>query len=128
MGRPVKSDVAGTIVFGDYTTTEVGIKVSAQIVGESSAAAGYIVKQVGSRRYKVTTGAGTSVCTLVETIDDDGQLVMLGYTNAGADTSVAIKRLNKRVATDFAGNRYTWLLVNDSSEDYIQLTLVDAAE
>jgi hypothetical protein len=128
MGRPVKSDVAGTLVFGNYATTQAGIKVSAQIVGESTAAAGYIVKQVGSRRYKVTTGAGTSVCTLVQTIDDDGQMVMLGYTNAGADTSVAIKRLNKRVATDFSGNRYTWLLVNDSSEDYIELTLVDAAE
>ena len=128
MGRPVKSDVAGTLVFGDYATTAAGIKVSAQIPGESTAAAGYIVKQVGSRRYRITTGAGTGVCTLVSSITADGQVVMLGYTNAGADVSVAIKRLNKRVATDFSGNRYTWLLVNDSSEDYIQLTLVDAAE
>lgn len=128
MGRPVKRDVAGTLVFGDYATTQAGIKVSARIPGEASAAAGYIAKQVGSRRYKITTGDGTGVCTLVSSITADGQVIMLGYTDAGADVSVAIKRLNKRVATDFSGNRYTWVLVNDSSEDYIQLTLVNAAD
>lgn len=131
MGRPVKSDVAGTLVFGDYATTQVGIKVSAFIPaddGGTGAAAGYIVKQKGARTYKVTTAEGTGVCKLVASVAAAGEMVMLGYTNPGADTSVAIRHLNKRTAIDFAGNRYTWLLVNDSSEDYIELTLVDAAE
>jgi hypothetical protein len=131
MGRPVKSDVAGTLVFGDYATTQVGIKVSAFIPaadGGTTASAGFIVKQKGARTYSVTTSEGTGTCRLVASVTAAGQVVMLGYTNAGADTSVAIRHLRKRTAIDFAGNRYTWLLVNDSSEDYIELTLVDAAE
>ena len=131
MGRPVKSDVAGTLVLGDYATTQVGIKVSAFIPaadGGTGANAGYIVKQKGSRTYSVTTSEGTGTCRLVASITAAGQVVMLGYTDAGADTSVAIRHLRKRTAIDFSGNRYTWLLVNDSSEDYIELTLVDAAE
>lgn len=127
MGRPVRKDVAGTDVFGNYATSQAGIKVSAYIPaadGGSSAVAGYIVKQVGSRRYKVTTGQGTGKCKLVESAPAAGEMVMLGYTNAGADISVAIRKLNKRTAIDFSGNRYTWVLVNDSSEDYIQLTAV----
>jgi len=128
MGRPVKRDVAGTLVFGDYTTTSAGIKVSARIPTFSTAKAAYIEKQVGSRTYKVTNADGTGKCLLVSSITAAGQMVLLGYTDAGADVSVAIKRLNKRVATDFSGNRYTWVLVNDSSEDYIQLTLVNAAD
>ena len=128
MGRPVKRDVAGTLVFGDYTTTSAGIKVSARIPTFGTAKAAYIEKQVGSRTYKVTNADGTGKCLLVSSITAAGQMVLLGYTDAGADVSVAIKRLNKRVATDFSGNRYTWVLVNDSSEDYIQLTLVNAAD
>ena len=128
MGRPVKRDVAGTLVFGDYTTTQAGIKVSARIPGFATAKAAFIEKQVGSRNYKVTNADGTGKCLLVSSITAAGQMVLLGYTDAAADVSVAIKRLNKRVATDFSGNRYTWVLVNDSSEDYIQLTLVNAAD
>ena len=128
MGRPVKRDVAGTLVFGDYTTTQAGIKVSARIPGFATAKAAFIEKQVGSRNYKVTNADGTGKCLLVSSITAAGQMVLLGYTNAAADVSVAIKRLNKRVATDFSGNRYTWVLDNDSSEDYIQLTLVNAAD
>jgi hypothetical protein len=122
MGRPVKRDVQGTLVFGDYATTDAGIKVTARIPGASTAKAGYIVKQTGSRSYRVTNADGAGKCVLVDTISADGQVVMLGYTDAGADVSVAIRRLHKRTAIDFSGNRYTWVLVNDSSEDYIQLT------
>lgn len=128
MGRPVKRDVNGTLVFGDYAATAAGIKVTAYVPGGSSAVAGFIVKQVGSRRYKVTTAQGTGKCKLVAATPGEGEMVMLGYTNPGADVSVAIRHLRKRTAIDFSGNRYTWVLVNDSSEDYIELTLVDAAD
>jgi hypothetical protein len=35
---------------------------------------------------------------------------------------VAIRKLTKRIAIDFSGNRYKWFLENDSSADYIVLT------
>ena len=122
MGRPVKRDVQGTLVFGDYATTAAGIKLSARIPGQSTAKAGFIVKQTGSKSYRVNNADGTGKCILVASITAAGQAVMLVYTDPGADVSVAIRKLQKRTAIDFSGNRYTWILVNDSSEDYIQLT------
>ena len=124
MGRPVRKDVNGTDVFGDYATSSAGIKVSARLPGQPTAKAGYIEKQTGARSYQVTNADGTGKCVLVASVTAAGQVVMLGYTNAGADTSVALRKLQKRTAIDFSGNRYTWVLVNDSSEDYIQLTPV----
>lgn len=125
MGRPVKSDINGTIVFGPYTTTSAGIKCQAYF-GDSLNAACYITKQVGSRRYKVTAdGTTLAVCSLVSTTPDaNGEMLVYGYTDAGADTAVALAKINKRTAIDFDGNRYKWELVNDSSEDYIQLTAI----
>ena len=124
MGRPVRRDVNGTEVFGDYATSSAGIKVSARLPGESTAKAGYIEKQTGARSYQVTNADGTGKCVLVASVAAAGQVVMLGYTDAATDTSVALRKLQKRTAIDFSGNRYTWALVNDSSEDYIQLTLI----
>lgn len=121
MGRPVKRDVQGTIVFGDYADAAAGIKVSARLPGESTAKDGYIVKQTGAKSYSVTNADGTGKCVLVETITADGQVIMTGDNNG---TPVVIRKLQKRTAIDFSGNRYTWILVNDSSVDYIELTPV----
>jgi len=54
----------------------------------------------------------------------DGEMRLFGYnpTNSGAEVNIA--KITKRVATDFSGNRYTWQLVNDSTNDYIELTPV----
>lgn len=122
MGRPVRKDVNGTEVFGTAVGAAAGIVVTARLPGESSSSDGYIVRQTGARSYRVTNNEGTGKCVLVNTITGAGQAVMLGYTDAAADVSVAIRKLQKRTAVDFSGNRYTWILVNDSSADYIQLT------
>ena len=127
MGRPVKKDVNGTAVFGDYTTTSAGIRVTAYF-GGSSRNDVYVVSQKGSRRYKVAdkSDGATAVCKLVSgNPAANGEMQLLGYTDAGADTSVALSKLFKRTAVDFSGNRYKWTLVNDSSMDYIQLTLIN---
>ena len=124
MGRPVKRDVNGTLVFGTGATSNAGIIVSARLPGASDAKDGYIASQRGARSYQVTNADGTGQCVLVESITAAGQAVMMGYTDAGADTGVAIKKLQKRTAVGFDGKRYTWVLVNDSSADYIQLTLI----
>ena len=132
MGRPVRRDVAGTEVFGDYTTTAKGIKVTAYF-GGSSHTDGFIVKQKGARRYLVQDKSDSTqaVCKLVSgSPSANGEMKMVGFTNQGqaADNgTVTIRHLSKRTATDWSGNRYTWALVNDSSEDYIQLTLVSGS-
>ena len=129
MGRPVKRDKNGTLVFGAFATTAAGIKCQAYFGGALSAAA-YIIKQVGSRRYLVTAnGTDKAKCKLVSTTPSaNGEMMLFGYTGPEDASMVVLKKLNKRTATDFSGNRYTWVLVNDSSSDYIQLTLVNPAD
>jgi len=124
MGRPVRRDVNGTEVFGTAAGAAAGIIVSARLPGESTAKDGFIVKQTGARSYQIDNADGVGKCVLVETITGAGQAVMTGILNPSTDQGVAIRKLQKRTAIDFNGNRYTWVLVNDSSADYIQLTLI----
>jgi len=128
MGRPVKRDVAGTLVFGDYTTTAAGIKVAAYF-GGSLRSDVFIVKQKGSRRYlcQDKSDSTQAVCKLVSgTPAANGEMSLVGYTApTEVDANVVVLRhLRKRTAIDWSGNSYTWQLVNDSSADYIALTLI----
>lgn len=131
MGRPVRRDVFGVEVFGDYTSGAVGIRCEAYIGGGNETDV-FIVKQKGSRKYKVQdkSGGDTVVAKLVSgTPGADGEMRLTGYApqaGGGRDETapIYIAKLNKRLATDFSGNRYTWRLINDSSADYIELIAV----
>ena len=124
MGRPLKKDVNGVVVIGTFTG-DAGIKVEAYNAGALSTAS-YIVKQRGAKTYDVTAN-GTNVyrCTLVSGQPAaNGEMRILGSTTGTTPGTVAIAKLTKRVATDFAGNRYTWYLSQyaDSTGDVIVLT------
>ena len=128
MGRPVKRDVNGVVIFGDYTTTSVGIRVVANIGGTIRDDV-FIVKQKGARSYKVQdkSDAATAQCKLVNKDDDKlavGEMVMSGRVaadNNDATNKRRLQKLNKRLATDFNGARYKWSLADDSSSDDILL-------
>jgi hypothetical protein len=124
MGRPVKKDVNGVAVFGDYTNGAVGIKCEAYIGGSNQADV-FIVKQKGSRSYYVqdkSTGTKVAAKLVSGQPAAAGEMRLTGYTAGGPDASAtAIAKLLKRTAIDFAGNRYTWFLDNDSSADQIIL-------
>ena len=125
MGRPVKKDILGTEVFGDYTTTAVGIKCEAYFSSNQSDV--FIIKQKGASRYLVQDkSAGTTqVAKLVSgTPSELGEMRMIGYTGSGHSGIITIRSLKKRTATDWCGNRYTWYVENDSSQDMIRLTLI----
>lgn len=122
MGRPVKRDVAGTLVFGDYTTTAVGIRAEAYF-GGSYRNDIFVVKQKGSRRYlcQDKSDSTTAVCKLVSgNPTANGEVKLTGRITA-TGVVVQLAKLNKRVATDWSGNRYTWILADDSSSDDILL-------
>ena len=128
MGRPVKRDVNGVVIFGDYTTTSVGIRVVANIGGTIRDDV-FIVKQKGARSYKVQDKSdnATAQCKLVNKEGANlstGEMVMTGRVaadNNDATNKRRLQKLNKRLATDFAGARYKWSLANDSSSDDILL-------
>jgi hypothetical protein len=126
MGRPLKKDVKGNLVTGDYTTSAAGIRVSAYF-GGSLRDDCFIVKQKGGRSYLVQdkSDSTTFVCKLISgTPDANGEMRLVGYTApTEAEASlVELSKLQKRTATDFSGNRYSWYLENDSSADFIVLT------
>ena len=128
MGRPVKRDVNGVLVFGDFTTTSVGIRVVANIGGTIRDDV-FIVKQKGTRSYLVQdkSDSATGLCRLVDKESGNlstGEMVMSGRVAADANDATngrRIRKLTKRIATDFNSVRYKWSLADDSSSDDILL-------
>lgn len=132
MGRPLRKDVTGVDVIGTPLSTATGIMVEAYFGGAAFTDAtyntttnyAYIYKQRGAKTFVVQNQAATkATCVLQSDIPNgNGEMRMNGYIGGNGVTPTPIAKITKRVATDFSGNRYTWILVNDSSSDYIQLT------
>lgn len=136
MGRPLRKDINGVDVIGTSGTTNTGIVVQFYD-GSTNQVDGGIVRQRGAKTFvvarranlnatRVNSSTNQFVCTLVATTPAAaGEMLMQGSTTGNLDTGlVAIAKLTKRIATDFSGNKYTWFLENDSSEDYIVLTAI----
>ena len=128
MGRPIKKDINGVAVFGTYASTDVGIRVIANIDGTIRDDV-YILKQKGARSYRVidVSDSATAQCRLVN-VDSDklstGEMLMTGRVTADADQATngrRIMKLTKRIATDFSGARYKWQMADDSGSDDILL-------
>ena len=132
MGRPLRKDVTGVDVIGTPLSTATGIRVEAYFGGAAYTDAtyhitdnyAYIYKQRGAKTFVVQNQAATkATCVLQSDIPNgNGEMRMNGYIGGNGVTPTPIAKITKRVATDFSGNRYTWILVDDSSSDYIQLT------
>jgi hypothetical protein len=128
MGRPVKKDVNGVAVFGTYASTAVGIRVIANIGGTVRDDV-YILKQAGTRAYRVfdVSDSATGLCRLVNKEGANlstGEMVMSGRVAADTDQATngrRIRKLTKRIATDFSGVRYKWYMADDSGSDDILL-------
>ena len=131
MGRPLRKDVLGTDAIGTPLSTATGIRVEAYTDQAYTDATynittnyAHIVKQRGAKTFVVANQAGaTAVCKLQSTIPSAaGQMRINGYIGGNGSIPTPIAKITKRVATDFNGTRYTWILLNDSSSDYIALT------
>jgi len=133
MGRPLAKDILGVNVIGE-ATSNTGVRV--EFYDTSLRTDGGIVKQRGAKTFVVaqeanldTTNLKDSTSTTTATLKDGapnaaGEMRMFGYVGSNDGTEVNIAKITKRVATDFSGNKYTWALENDSTNDYIVLTAV----
>jgi len=102
-----------------------GIECEAQIgSGGSELLTGSIVKQVSTRRYKVTTTDGTAVCTLVQTADLGANEMSIIATDSTNATYFVSKLTGKRATltrlteSDGGGSSPPatgWIYVTDSS-------------
>ena len=133
MGRPLKKDVLGTDAIGTPLSTATGIRVEAytdqaytDATYNTTTNSAYIVKQRGAKTFVVANQAGVQgTCVLQAAIPAaEGQMRINGYVGGNGAAPTPLAKITKRVATDFSGNRYTWVLENDSSSDYIVLTAI----
>lgn len=134
MGRPLKKDALGVDAIGSFTGAATGVRV--EFYDSSLRTDGVIIKQRGAKTFKVCQVANvagnkgkdstsTSTCVLQNsTPNAAGEMRLFGYVDSNSGTEVNIAKITKRVATDFSGNKYTWALENDSSNDYIVLTAI----
>ena len=146
MGRPLRKDVNGVDVIRTFGTntpgdSNAGIRLSGYF-GGALATDYMIIKQRGAKTFVVLSESddsfvdGESITgpdsadfktgTLVETTPNaNGEIQMVGTLNDGS-AEVAIAKITKRVATDFSGNRYTWVMsqFDDSTGDQILLTAI----
>ena len=125
MGRPLYKDVLGNDVRGTFSSA-VGIRVDAYFGGSLHTDA-WIINQKGARKYKVQdeSDGSTGFCKLVNaTPSADGEMTIIGFVNGSGDAPVKLNKLQKRTAIDWNGNRYTWTMNNDSTNDYIVLTAI----
>ena len=131
MGRPIKK-----VNFGTFTG-EIGFGVSTKKAG--SAADGFIIKQRGGKKFKVNNvtdgdflatldaGNGSGVATVDNTVVIRGYVAGTGASTNPATSGGTLKRAAKITQRRFIasdGGRYKWTLVNDSTQDYIELTAI----
>jgi len=134
MGRPLKKDILGIDAIGKAEGTATGIRV--EFFDTVLRTDGAIIKQRGAKTFVVAREAdldaislknstGRLTCVLANSAPNvAGEMRLFGFVDTNSGTQVNIAKITKRVATDFAGNGYTWTLENDSSNDYIVLTAI----
>ena len=128
MGRPLRKDVFGTDAIGTGASSATGVRVD--FYDSALRTDGVIIKQRGAKTFVVArvgdigTTANYRTAVLQSTAPDAaGEMSLVGYVGGNAVNNLKfIAKITKRVATDFAGIRYTWRLENDSSADIIVLT------
>ena len=129
MGRPLRKDVLGTDVIGTFASN-TGVRVDFYD-GSTLQTDGVIIKQRGAKTFVVcrvgdigTTANYVTAVLQSSTPNAANEMSLVGYIGGNGSQPTFLAKITKRVATDFSGNRYTWFLVNDSSNDYIHLTAI----
>ncbi len=126
MGRPVNKRWFGTTGTGTGTGLFTGNNLPIRFKLGGNVYEGYILKQVGSSRYKVstddgTTAVGRAVLKNAVTPASNGDAALVGFYNGQA---VPIRRLYQHRAKDFNGRYFKWNLSDDSTETLLILTLI----
>ena len=126
MGRPVNKRWFGATGSGTGTGLFTGNNLPIRFKLGGVVYEGYILKQVGSSRYKVstddgTTAVGRAVLKNAVTPASNGDAALVGLYNGQA---VPIRRLYQHRAKDFNGRYFKWTLSDDSTETLLILTLI----
>jgi hypothetical protein len=120
MGRPINKRFFGA------TGVDATPKIPARFHDGSNLIEGKILSQRGTNKFNCSNDGDTitKVCRLVNEISPnaEGEMSLIGIGAGGS--SVIIKKLFNRTATDWDNNRYTWALEDDSTESILRLTAI----
>ena len=126
MGRPINKRWFGTTGTGTGTGKFTGNNLPIRFKLGGTVYEGYITKQTGSNRYRVSTDDGTTATGTVYLKNailpaNNGEAALVGFFNGSA---TLIRDLRSRIAIDYSGVRYKWTLSDDSTETLIILTAI----
>jgi len=96
----VGAETTGTataVLTANGSARQNSIKCEAQIGSGSEVTTGNIIKQVSTRRYKITTADGTAVCTLVQTAALGANEMSITATDANSN-AYFVQKLTARKA------------------------------
>lgn len=108
VGAPTVALTTDSGAVGSSTNQENAILITAFVTGGSSAVAGDIVKQSGSRRYKVKTAQGTSTVKLVAGAPAAGEATVTATDSSGKTYYVTKVTAHKALLTQYgtAGHEF----------------------
>lgn len=142
MGRPVNAKFFGPLADADTADRPDGdlsfnLTVNCQVGSNTESTTGYILAQRSTNKFLVNdtkdgtkrtpNGSGTGnvgVCKLVDKADGSlgvDEMSINGFLN-GTGQAIRIKKLYNRTCRSFAGTRYKWTMVNDSTATVMVLT------
>lgn len=136
MGRPLNKKWFGWLDDADDSTlapkndTFFNVTINVQVGSNPESDNGLILRQKSSTKFRVNDAkdrtGNEGVCKLVDKAAGSlsaNEMSIYGYV-AGTGNPVRIKKLYNRTCRDFANNRYTWEVQEDSTETIIVLTAI----
>lgn len=121
MGRPLNKRYFGSGVTGHE------IKITAK-VGANPTADGFIVKQRGTRKFKVNVGGNVGICRLVDKADGDllaGEMNITVLTDA--NTTSRVTKIYNRVAI-VNGAKVKWNFSTSLTDGAVEIADANAAD
>lgn len=104
VGAEVTTGTATAVLTANGAARQNSIKCEAQIGAGTEVTTGDVVKQTGSRKYKVTTADGTAICKLVTTADLNANEMSITATDSNSNTYFVRKLTQHRaVLVQIAG-------------------------
>jgi hypothetical protein len=115
MGRPINKKYFGTPTAG-------GNEIKVQFYDGAASKNGWIIKQIGSKKFRVTDGATTKDCTLVDKASAAlaaGEMTITVKDDTG--TARQVTKISGRKATIDTGASLGWVFGDANNDGYVEM-------
>jgi len=115
MGRPINKRYFGTPTAG-------GNEIKVQFYDGTASKNGWIIKQIGSKKFRVTDGATTKDCTLVDKASAAlaaGEMTITVKDDTG--TARQVTKISGRKATIDTGASLGWVFSDANNDGYVEM-------